>query len=78
MIFDHSKTSILENNRIWDIWALTEKALHWGSWKYLNMQDRQIRQISLAKQIIEKVLFSNCDSPNPAFLKTTESELFEP
>ena len=61
VIFDHSKTSILENNRIWDIWALTEKALHWGSWKYLNTKDRQIRQISIAKQIIEKILFSNCD-----------------
>ena len=35
VIFDLSKTSILKNNRIWEIWALKKKPPYWRSWKYL-------------------------------------------
>ena len=33
VIFDLSKSSIPENNRIWVIWTIKGKVLHWCSWK---------------------------------------------
>ena len=61
LIFDLSETSILENNRIWVLWAQKKKALHWCSWKYLFTYGRQIRKFSLPKIFSEKVLLSNCN-----------------
>ena len=52
---------ILENSRIWVIWALKTKALHWCSWKYLFTYGRHIPKTSKAEKNLQKVSFSNFD-----------------
>ena len=61
MIFDLSKTSIPENNRIWVIWALKKEVFHGCRWKYLFTWGKQIPKTYIVEKIYEKVSLSNCD-----------------
>ena len=59
MIFDISISWILNNNKIWVIWAIKRKALYWCSWKYHFTKGRHKLKIPI-EIFFEKVSFSNC------------------
>ena len=78
-MFDLSKRGIPEYKRIWVMCDKKRKALHWSSWK--QVFSKVDTNLKLQKQFFfQKGVFFQLwswISPNAAFSKAAESELFE-